>query len=56
MNLKEILPLLEKGYTIKQIAKKYKRTPMTIHRWINKLKEAGHPVKIRRGRPITLKI
>lgn len=50
-SIKEIIPLLEEGYTIKQIAKKYKKHPVSIHRWVAKLRSNGLSVKLKRGRP-----
>jgi transposase len=55
IKISEIIPLLEEGYTIKEIAKKYRRTTVTVHRWVERLRKAGHDIKLKRGRP-TLKI
>jgi len=41
----EIKRLRNEGLTTDEIAKKLDRTPMTIYRWIKRLREAGHEIK-----------
>ena len=52
LNLVNLIPLMDKGRTNKQIARHYKVSPVTVARWIGMLKKNGKVIPYRRrGRP-----
>jgi|15BtaG_2_1085339.scaffolds.fasta_scaffold05096_7 uncharacterized phage infection (PIP) family protein YhgE len=57
MKLTDIIPLInEQHMTYAQIAKRYNRTPITVNRWVAKLRKAGYAVLPHQGRPrLTIK-
>lgn len=49
--ISDIIPFLEKGYTVKQIAKHFNKSIPTINVYIRRLKDNGFNIKVRQGRP-----
>lgn len=47
----DIIPLIEEGKTIKEIAKHFNKSIPTINVYIRRLKDAGYTFKIKIGRP-----
>jgi len=50
MQVREIIPLIDKGLTYGQIATKYKVSEATVNRWVKRLREAGYEIKNKAGR------
>lgn len=48
-HLTDIIPLLEAGLTSSEIALVYRRKPVTVFRWIRRLKEEGYDVEFTHG-------
>lgn len=47
----DIIPLIEKGYTVKRIAEHFNKSIPTINTYIRRLKDAGYKLNIKQGRP-----
>jgi len=48
--ISEIIPLIEQGLSYKEIAKRGKVSHITVHRWVKRLREAGHTIEVKVGR------
>lgn len=52
MKISKIIPMLEKGMTVKEVATKLGKGQSTIFTWIKLLREAGYEIKNNKaGRP-----
>lgn len=49
--LTDIIPLIERGLTVKEIAQHFNRSIPTINVYIRRLKDAGYKLNIKQGRP-----
>lgn len=49
--ISDIIPFLEKGYTVAQIANHFNKSIPTINAYIRRLKDNGFKFKVRQGRP-----
>lgn len=52
MKISKIIPMLERGMTVKEVATKLGKGQSTIFAWIKRLRDSGYTIKNnRRGRP-----
>lgn len=49
--VKQIIPLIEKGNTLKDLAYVLGKSEPTIWRWVGELRARGYKIKIKQGRP-----
>lgn len=47
----DIIPFLERGYKVKQIAQHFNKSIPTINVYIRRLKDAGYTINLKQGRP-----